>query len=83
MSDSDGLLWHWLWLVGGVGEFPRGEFAGGSVQAFGDGEVRGCGWHSGEGFADERVDGQSEEEEIGVAAADDVDIRLGARHRRI
>ena len=53
------------------------------MQTFGDSEIGGCGWHSGEGFAVERVDRGGEVEVVGVAAAGDVDIRLGARRRRI
>ena len=39
-----------------MGKFPCGEFAGWIVEAFGDGEVGGCGW-DGEGFA---VEGSTE-----------------------
>ena len=61
-----------------VGEFPGGQFAGGPLEAVGDGFVGGCGWDLREGLAVEGVDGGGEVEVVGVSAAGDVDVGLGA-----
>src|SRR5690606_1651641 len=76
-SDPDRPLRR-CWLVGVVGEFPRGLLAGGSVEAFCDREVGGCRGDFGEGFAVEGVDYGGEVEVVLPAAASDVDVGLGA-----
>ena len=50
-------------------ELPGGHRAGGAVETLGDGNVGGCGWNSGQGFAVEGVGCRGEVEVVLVATS--------------
>lgn len=60
-----------------MGQLPRGDLAGGAVQAFGNGDVGWCWRHAGESFTVEGVGCCGDVEVVGVAAACDVDVGFG------